>query len=465
MNGYVMLAVYFVIMMTVTLLFARNGNGKEDFYVGNRKMGTVASAMSVAATWIWASALFTSAEKAYTNGIPGLFWFLVPNVLCLLFFIPFAKKIRARMPEGITLSGFMGKEYKSKSVKRVYGVQLTLLAILSTAVQLLAGGRILSNATGIDFRLTTVLLAVIALSYSLVSGIRASVMTDGVQMVFLLIACGIFIPWALRMPGGIQNLQNGLGGISGGYTGLFNENGLNVLLAFGLPTVIGLISGPFGDQCFWQRAFSIDEKKIGKSFALGAVLFGLVPLSMGILGYIAAGAGYVAADSGIVNLELIGHLFPAWVMIPFVFMLISGLLSTVDSNLCAIASLTTDLNIREEKKKVVAKGAMLLLLVLGISIANIPGLTVTHMFLIYGTLRATTLMPTVLTLMKAKLIGNGVVAGVVIAMLTGLPVFAYATINNLAVLKTAASLYTVLISGIVAIVVSQIGDRHGKSAR
>lgn len=465
MNGYIILAVYFIIMMTVTLLFARKGTGKEDFFVGDRKMGTVSSAMSIAATWIWAPALFTSAEKAYMNGIPGLFWFLIPNVLCLLFFIPFANMIRNRMPEGITLSGFMGREYKSRPVKRAYGVQLTLLAILSTAVQLLAGGRILSSAAGIDFRLTTVLLAVIALSYSLISGIRASVMTDSVQMIFLLIACAIFVPWALRMPGGIQNLQNGFGGISGGYTELFSKNGLDVLLAFGLPTVIGLISGPFGDQCFWQRAFSIEEKKIGKSFAIGAVLFGLVPLSMGVLGYIAAGSGYVATDSGIVNLELIGHLFPAWAMIPFVFMLISGLLSTVDSNLCAVASLTTDLELSEKNKGRAAKFAMIALLVVGIVIANIPGLTVTHMFLIYGTLRATTLMPTVLTLMKVKLISAGVIAGVVIAMLTGLPAFAYATWNGLTVLKSVASLYTVLVSGIVAVIISKVGGSYGKGSR
>lgn len=465
MNGYIILAVYFIIMMTVTLLFARKSTGKEDFFVGDRKMGTVSSAMSIAATWIWAPALFTSAEKAYMNGIPGLFWFLIPNVLCLLFFIPFAKKIRKRMPEGITLSGFMGKEYESRSVKRVYGVQLTLLAILSTAVQLLAGGRILSSTTGIDFRLTTALLAVIALSYSLISGIRASVMTDSVQMIFLLVACAIFVPWALRMPGGIQNLQKGLGGISGEYTGLSSKNGLEILLAFGLPTVIGLISGPFGDQCFWQRAFSIDEKKIGKSFAIGAVLFGLVPLSMGVLGYIAAGSGYVATDSGIVNLELIGHLFPTWVMIPFVFMLISGLLSTVDSNLCAVASLTTDLELSEKNKGRAAKFAMIALLAVGIVIANIPGLTVTHMFLIYGTVRATTLMPTVLTLTKVTLIGTGVVSGVVIAMLTGIPLFAYATLNGLTVLKSVASLYTVLISGIVAVIITKAGGSYGKASR
>lgn len=101
MIGIAFLAVYTVIMIAATVVLSKKG-GKDNFYVGDRKMGPVRSAMSIAATWIWAPALFTSAEKAYQNGIAGLFWFLVPNVLCLLIFIPFAKRIREQMPEVIT---------------------------------------------------------------------------------------------------------------------------------------------------------------------------------------------------------------------------------------------------------------------------------------------------------------------------------------------------------------------------
>lgn len=469
MNGLLVLAVYAVIMILATALFARKGTGKDDYFVGDRKMGTLSSAMSIAATWIWAPALFTSAQQAYVNGVPGLFWFLVPNILCLMLFIPFAKKIRKRMPEGITLSGFMGKEYESRGVKRIYGVQLGLLTILSTAVQLLAGGKILSTATGMDFMLTTILLAVIAYSYSCISGIRASVMTDAVQMVFLLVACTIFVPWALSMPDGMKNLQTGIMGLDGAHGKLFDANGIQVLLSFGLPTAIGLISGPFGDQCFWQRAFSINQRKIGRSFFLGALMFGVVPLSMGILGYIAAGSGYQAVDKGIVNLEIITNLFPAWVILPFLFMLISGLLSTVDSNLCAVASLTTDLEVTQDmgecEKTYISRWVMVFLLLVGIVIANIPGLTVTHMFLVYGTLRATTLLPTVFTLCGVKLKGRTVVAGIATAMLTGLPVFGYATINNIAWLKTLASLYTVISSGALALFFSRFGGQNGKSTR
>ena len=324
MTGFIVLVAYTLLMLGVSYLLTRRQTTLQGFLVGDRRMGTIKSAMSIAATWIWAPALFVSAEKAYSNGWPGLFWFLVPNILCLLFFIPYAERIRKQMPDGITISGYMGTIYRSVKVKRVYLAQLSILAVLSTAVQLLAGGKILSSVLGIDFFTTTVILSMIAYSYSQFSGIMASVITDAMQMVLILGCCLLLVPWALSMPGGYSALVNGLHGINGNYQSLVSDSGIALFLGFGLPAALGLMAGPFGDQCFWQRAFSIKEGKIAKAFTLGTGLFAIVPLSMGILGFIAAGYGYLATDEGIVNYELVAQLFPEWVTLPFLFMVISG---------------------------------------------------------------------------------------------------------------------------------------------
>ena len=445
MYGFIVLAIYTVLMMVVTVCLSQQANTMESFHVADRKLGLIQSAMSIAATWIWAPALFTSAEKAYTNGLPGLFWFLVPNILCLLIFVPFGKRMRALAPEGITLSGYMQQQYRSKGVHGVYLFELSALAILSTAVQLLAGAKILAAVTGWPFWLLTVVLAVIAFSYSQYSGIKASVLTDALQMIFMLACCALLVPWALSSDTGVSSLIHGLAGQSGEYTSLFNERGLEVLLAFGLPTAVGLIAAPFGDQCFWQRAFSVREDKISQAFQLGTLLFAAVPLSMSILGFIAAGSGYVAQDAGMVNFELVTGMFPEWVMLPFLFMVISGLLSTTDSNLCAVASLTSDFG----GDIGIAKGSMLVLLVLAIGIANIPGLDVTDLFLIYGALRATTMLPTVLTLRGKVLTAGGVTAGIVASLVIGMPIFVIGTITGSAAMKTTGSLCAVLLSGAV----------------
>lgn len=456
----IVLLSYAVVMFGVTVFMTKKENNIEKFCVGNRNTGWMVSALSIAATWIWAPALFTSTENAYTKGFAGLFWFLVPNVLCLILFIPFAKKIREEMPEGITLSGYMYGKYHSKAVKNVYLFQLGALSALSTGVQLLAGSKILSLLTGIPFAAMTVIMAVIAFSYSQFSGIKASILTDAVQMAFMLAASIGFVAFGVKNGGGMETLVTGLGGAAGDAGSLFSKRGWEIFLEFGLPTTIGLISGPFGDQCFWQRAFCVRKDRIGRAFLVGALLFGIVPLSMGVLGFIGSGMGYVAADTGIINFELISTLFPVWAVIPFLFMIVSGLLSTIDSNLCAISSLTTDVL----KKKTLGKTkfAMILLLAVGIAVANIPGLTVTHLFLMYGTLRAATLLPTVFTLKGAKLTPQGVVAGIISALIIGLPVFGYGNIQGIAVYKTVGSLLTVILSGAVALAVSRKrGVRNG----
>lgn len=456
----IVLLTYAAMMLGVTVLMTKKENNIEQFCVGNRKTGWMVSALSIAATWIWAPALFTSTENAYTKGFAGLFWFLVPNVLCLILFIPFAKRIREEMPEGITLSGYMYGKYHSKAVKNIYLFQLGALSALSTGVQLLAGSKILSMLTGIPFAAMTVIMAVIAFSYSQFSGIKASILTDAVQMVFMLAASIGFVAFGVKNGGGMETLVTGLGGAAGDAGSLFSKRGWEIFLGFGLPTTIGLISGPFGDQCFWQRAFCVRKDRIGRAFLVGALLFGIVPLSMGVLGFIGSGMGYVAADTGIINFELISTLFPAWAIIPFLFMIVSGLLSTIDSNLCAVSSLTTD--IFEKKTLGKTKFAMILLLAVGIAVANIPGLTVTHLFLMYGTLRAATLLPTVFTLKGIKLTPQGVVAGIISALIIGLPIFGYGNIQGIAAYKTVGSLLTVILSGAVALAISgKRGVRNG----
>ena len=455
----IVLLAYTVVMFGATVLMTKKEGNVERFCVGNRDIGWGISALSIAATWIWAPALFTSTENAYTKGFAGLFWFLAPNVLCLMLFIPFAKRIREEMPEGITLSGYMHEKYRSGAVKNVYLFQLGALSALSTGVQLLAGSKILSMLTGIPFAAMTVLMAAIAFSYSQFSGIRASILTDAIQMVFMLAASIGFVVFGIKSGGGLETLLTGLKGVTGDAGRLFSS-GLEIFLGFGLPTTIGLISGPFGDQCFWQRAFCVKKDRIGRAFLVGALLFGIVPLSMGILGFIGAGMGYVAVDTGVINFELISTLFPAWAVVPFLFMIISGLLSTIDSNLCAVSSLTTDIFQKNTMEK--TKLSMILLLAVGIAIANIPGLTVTLLFLMYGTLRASTLLPTILTLKGIRLAPEGIVAGVISAMLIGLPVFGYGNIKGIAICKTAESLLTVILSGAVALaVIRKRGEDHG----
>ncbi|MCI5165465.1 MAG: hypothetical protein D3903_05085 [Candidatus Electrothrix sp. GM3_4] len=89
--------------------------------------------------------------------------------------------------------------------------------------------------------------------------------------------------------GGLSVVSQGLGGFSGQFSNLLSSDSLGVAWSFGIPVAIGLLAGPFGDQSFHQRAFAIREDRIKPAFIYGALLFALVPLSLSLLGFIAAG--------------------------------------------------------------------------------------------------------------------------------------------------------------------------------
>ena len=463
-QGLIILATYAILISAVVWFFSRGFYfTKLNFLVAGREIGKIPAAFSIAAAWIWAPALFVASEKAYTQGWVGLFWFLVPNMSCLILFSFFAKKIRNLFPDGFTLSGYMKERYSTR-VHTLYLVALTGLAACSFAVQLLAGGQILSAISGLPYFAVTVILALIPVGYSLYSGLRASIISDFIQMIVILLVGGAVVSACVYAGGGLDVVGKGLSGKTGTYTDLFSGDGLNVFYTFGIPVTIGLLSGPFGDQSFWQRAFAIKRKVVQPAFMIAAFVFGVVPLTLSVLGFIAAGSGMVIKNTSQVNVEVVTNLLPTWVVVPFLYLLLSGLVSTLDSNLSAISSLAGhDLLERRglhihNKKDVLrySKLSMLILVAGGIAIANIPGLTILYLFLFYGTLRASTLLPTIITLLKKDVSEVGMFWGIVVSLSVGLPIFAYGNLYKVVPMIIGGSLFTVLASGTIVMIASSL---------
>lgn len=457
-QGWAILAAYAVFVFSLTAAITAKKDSLEGFLVAGRNVSALPAGLSIAATWIWAPALFIAAQQAYMNGVAGVFWFTVPNVLCLVIFGFFADRLRRQVPSGFTFSGYMRSVYGHR-VQSLYLVQFVGLAVCAFAVQLLAGGAVVSALTGLPFFAVTVVLALTALAYSLWSGIRASVLTDWLQMLIILVVALTIIPWAVSSAGGWHVVAAGAAGINA-RDGVFDPV---VAMTFGVAVSIGLLSGPFGDQSFWQRTFAVCEGQVRKAFFIGAATFAVVPLTLSIPGFLAAGSNLDVATPQLVNVQALLTFLPAWTAIPILVMLLCGLVSTLDSCLCAISSLAAkDMQKRwatSADPLRVAKWSMLLLACAGTAIANIPGLQILYLFLFYGTLRASTLLPTVMTILQIRLEERGVFYGVLFAILIGLPVFAYGNFGGGFQWVIAGSLLTVLSSGVIAVATSVAARR------
>lgn len=464
-NGLILLAGYFLAMMVIVSFFRKKEISKSDYLVAGRNAPWIVTAFSMAVTWVWAPSMFTASEKAYTHGFAGVFWFIVPNVLTLILFAFYAKKMRQIRPEGWTFSSYIQEKYSNRA-HNMFLVESFGLQVCSMAVQLLAGAVIFHKITGMNFFFTTLLLATVPLLYTFMSGLKASIATDFVKMGFIALVLLLGLP-IMASNAGIDTLFKGIGGITGEFGSLFSKSGLAVMLSFGIPTTIGLLSGTFGDQMFWQRTFAVEKTKVKKTMILAAVIFAIVPISLSLFGFFAAGAGLPIQDKQLVNVASVIAFTPKWFLYLFFLLIISGLISTVDSILCAVSSVAGhDLVVRFAKDKSdansvrIARMTMIVVAILAIGVANIPGIQITYLFLFYGTLRSSVMLPTIFAIKGYKMSEKGLYYGIITSLTVGLPLFAIGNLKGIIPMILTGSLFTILASGIMALTVNR---KHNKN--
>ena len=453
-QGMALILGFFVVMSLIVFCLRKRQQTKAEFLAAGHSAPWELTAFSMAATWVWAPSMFTAAEKAYTQGFAGVFWFVVPNVLTLILFAFFAKRMRQLRPEGWTFSDYIREKYSNRA-HNMFLTESFGLQICSLAVQLLAGATIFHKVTGLPFVWTTIILAAIPLLYSLTNGIRGSIATDFVKMSFIAIVLLLGLP-IISSNVGVGTLLAGLGGIDGTHAHLFDATGIAVMLSFGLPTTIGLLSGTFGDQMFWQRVFSVKQHAVKKTMISAAFIFAVVPISLACFGFFAAGAKLDIADTQLVNVGAVINFCPRWFLYLFFLLILSGLISTVDSILCAVSSVAGHDIVqrlkaktgRDYKELTIARIGMVLVAILAIAVANIPGMTITYLFLFYGTLRSSVMLPTIFAIKGRRMTERGIFYGILASLIIGLPIFAIGNLNGNVPMIVAGSLLTIGLSGV-----------------
>lgn len=330
----------------------------------------LAYAASIASTWVWAPAMFIAYGKAHDDGLAGFLMFLVPNVLTLALFAFFAERVR-REREGFSLTDAVAGA--SRRQKRLHALVSLLVLVCSTCVQFLGLYAVLHGFWGLGKPLSCLIVSLAALAMVGRSGIKGSIITDAVKYA-VMVAGGLFLLAQAGVP------QFTLHGVSGRATA-------EVWRAFGLTTCIGLLSAPYVDNTFWQRVFSVPKGAVRRTFLLSAAMFGVVPLLFGLIGF-AAPAGYAGGLEG---------LYPSGAgMAALLLCAFCALLSTLDSNLCAVSAIVCkDFGAGERW----ARPAMAGLLAASSALLCVGGFDITCLFLFYGTLRTCVAVPTVLVIL------------------------------------------------------------------
>lgn len=464
-------------MVLITYFFARWRAWRtiEGFLVAERRAPWWLNGPSIAASWIWAGALFVSIQMAYEKGLAGIFWFTFPNVIALAIYVLLGRQIRRKFDLGFTLPEYIHHTLKSDRVHKLFLVPFFFGQLIAVTFNAFAGGAIVSFLTGIPLTIIMPILIFITLIYTLISGMEASIVTDFVQLILIVLGIIVIVPWAVISAGGISAVKEGLRGTSG----TLNILDPAIMFSFGLVSSIGLISQTITDQQYWQRVFASKKEDIDKAFLFGAFLFGLVPIGLSLLGFLAANPklGIVlpsGTDPALIGILTVNQLIRFSVAAIYTIIMLSGLTSTIDSAMSATSSLwVTDAMryFRNKKDKgrswsfadaadraVIRQSRFAML---GISLAGlllayisyfVAGFGIKQLFLISISVAASTSVPTVLSLYWKRLDERGVFWGILTALIIGMPLFIYANYRKNELLVALASLFMITTSTIFCLV-------------
>ena len=335
-------AIYIIVSLIIAFL-SRPGkqNNMVSYFLGDRKLGGIVSALSYSATTYSAFMLVGLAGLTYSGGVGALGFELIylMGVSLIAFFGPRFWVVGKKYGY-VTPSEMLGDRYQDKRVAIIVAITSCLFLIPYSAVQLTGVGYLLSGLTNNEITFSTgVLIATImAILFSYIAGIRSVAWTDSLQAVFMIITSIIVV----------LVLINGLGGFNGFFQTLETEhpdslavpgNGFfNIFTFIGmtLPWMFFSLSNPQVSQ----RLFMPSSLKNLKIMILGFMVFGLVYTLVAIFWGFSATIMFPNLDNVDMATPLIlsSDLVPPILGVIVMVGIMAAAISTIDSILLTLAS-------------------------------------------------------------------------------------------------------------------------------
>ncbi|WP_106475657.1 sodium:solute symporter [Phytohalomonas tamaricis] len=194
------LVAYVALTAVVGAWVGRKQGSTEDYFLGGRRIPWWAIGLSVMATQASAITFIGAPGWGYQGGLERLIMF-VNAPLAVGFLIAFIVPVFYR--SGVyTVYEYLEKRFDVRA--RVFAAVLFLLARgLATGVVLYAPALVLSVVTGWSVDWTIVVMAVIAVAYTVFGGIRAVIWTDVMQMLVLWLGAALSVFVIINhLPGG-----------------------------------------------------------------------------------------------------------------------------------------------------------------------------------------------------------------------------------------------------------------------
>lgn len=339
-HGLVVVALLVLFYGGTFYISTRIGKKEENadgYMTAGNKIGFGVSAASMTATWIWASSMYASAASGYTYGVSGPIHYGLWGALMILFIYPFGKRIRSVAPKAHTLAEVMHARH-GRASQLMLASSNVVGSVISLMSNFIAGGVLIAMLSPFTFVQGVVAVAGGVLLYSLWSGFRASVLTDFLQVMVMLGAVAVIVPFIFVSADFPTTFETGAGHLTAEQGNFFSKE---AFLGQGAPYIAAVLAYAIGNQTIAQRLFSVREDLIKPTFITATIGYGAMVIGVGMLGVLALYLGFEPSGGDVNNLipEMASSYLPEVLLALFFVMIIGALSSTADSDLAALSSI------------------------------------------------------------------------------------------------------------------------------
>ena len=298
-------------MLYIGYRFSRKTETVSEFYLGGRKLGPLAVAMSAEASDMSSWLLMGLPGVAYLTGIADAAWTAIGLAVgTYLNWLIVAKRLRlyTAKTESITVPQFFSDRYQDS--KRILTLVAALIIVVFfvpyTASGFAACGKLFSTLFGTDYHVAMIISAVVIIAYTAMGGFMAVSITDLIQSIVMTIALVVIMLFGIHNAGGMGAVMENAKSLAG-YLSLteIHDSLSNTGAPYSALTILSTTAwglGYFGMPHILLRFMAIeDENKLAVSRRVGTIWVVIsmsVSIFIGIIGNAVSAKGAIPVLAG-----------------------------------------------------------------------------------------------------------------------------------------------------------------------
>lgn len=393
----------------------------DDFLTARGSTGSHTLAATFLASFLGVFILFTPPEAGSIGGISTIIGYALGAAGLYIAFAILSPKVRGYLPEGSTISDFAMKRYGSKMY--LLTVLLSIFYMLIHLIaELTAIAQVAFQLAEIPLIFTALLIGVSTMIYTAYGGLKASMFTDFIQMVMIILLIVAIAVGVLYYSGGLGEILRQTTINRPDLLDLRNIGGIE----YGLTLCIAVFAANLFHQGYWQRIYSGRDNTAIKKALISSILI-VIPIMIitGFIGIASAGMG-IGDNPSVVLFALVYELFPSGLILAIFILAIVLVMSTVDTLLNAmVATLAIKTKKDKDGSLLSLKNARILTVILiffSILIAS-RGFSVLSLFLVADMVCAGVFIPLFFGLFDSRIGENAVLFGSIAGVFSGIPFF------------------------------------------